>query len=870
MKKKLLSILLVLSLMLALVPAAFAADAASGTCGAEGDGSNVTWTLDESGTLTISGTGAMCDYDDAWSGKPWGSSDAVQAVVVQEGVTHIGAYAFFRYTNCRSVSLPSSLVSIGESAFAMNDGLRELDLPEGLRELGNMAFLSCDALKRLTVPSTLETIGDNTFNSCEALSDVTLSEGLTTVGNLMFSNAKRLKTITLPQSLTTIGVAAFQYTGLQELHIPASVTTINAKAFQGAALTSVEVPGTVKTLLDGAFMGCDDLRSFTLGEGSRSVPGGLLARCRSLERVTLPQSLETIGDSAFYECPRLGEINIPDSVTTLGNSCFSGTSLRELTLPAGTTTIGNRAFAEMRYLRELHIPDTVTSLGIGVFAGDSALTTATLPSGLTEIPQSTFSFCEKLTSIEIPDGVTSIGKEAFQKCTSLTAVDLPDAVTSIGDRAFLNCQSLTELRLPAELETLGDRALCDCMGLTSLTVPDGVRELPDLVFSGCVSLTSLTLPAGLTSIGRGAFCSCRSLTAVTIPDSVQFIGETAFADMPCLQTIHVGADNSAYKTVDGVLLTKAGDVLLAYPTTRPGIRYDVPDGVTRIGELAFYGSGLMIVRFPQSLRTVGDEAFEDSTLLVALEFPAGTEEIGWDAFENDSNISDVFFGGTENAWYQLVKHEAYKFPLETQIHYQSRMFIPEPADLFTDVDADNWAYISIDFCVLVGLMSGMIETTFSPNTVTTRAQLVQVLYNFVGQPDVTGVTTPFTDTPADWYQAAIAWAYETGVVDGTSPTTFAPNESVTREQIAVLLTRFLTNVCGVERTWTPDDLSGFADGVSVSGWARAGMADAVALGLFGGTQDDNGQVWLRPRAGATRAETAALLQRMCTNVLGIA
>lgn len=95
MKKKLLSILLVLSLMLALVPAAFAADAASGTCGAEGDGSNVTWTLDESGTLTISGTGAMCDYDDAWSGKPWGSSDAVQAVVVQEGVTHIGAYASF-------------------------------------------------------------------------------------------------------------------------------------------------------------------------------------------------------------------------------------------------------------------------------------------------------------------------------------------------------------------------------------------------------------------------------------------------------------------------------------------------------------------------------------------------------------------------------------------------------------------------------------------------------------------------------------------------------------------------------------------------------------------------------------------------------
>ena len=217
MKKKLLSILLVLSLMLALVPAAFAADiAASGTCGAEGDGSNVTWMIDAAGTLTFTGTGAMRDYT-AQSGTPWGrSGNAIQAVVVQEGITHIGAYAFFYYTNCRSVSLPSSLVSIGESAFAMNYGLTQLDLPEGLRKLGDMAFMSCRALKRLTVPSTLETIGRNTFSSCGSLSDVTLSEGLTALGRLMFSGDRQLKNITLPQSLTTIGASAFQQTGLLE------------------------------------------------------------------------------------------------------------------------------------------------------------------------------------------------------------------------------------------------------------------------------------------------------------------------------------------------------------------------------------------------------------------------------------------------------------------------------------------------------------------------------------------------------------------------------------------------------------------------------------------------------------------------------
>ncbi len=163
-------------------------------------------------------------------------------------------------------------------------------------------------------------------------------------------------------------------------------------------------------------------------------------------------------------------------------------------------------------------------------------------------------------------------------------------------------------------------------GLTSLTVPDGVRKLPSWVFSSCQSLASPRCPPIDLMIGMGAFHGCRSLTEITIPDSVQSIGEMAFANMARLQTIHVGAGNSAYQTVDGVLLTKAGDVLLAYPAARPGIRYDVPDGVTRIGERAFYGSGLMIVRFPQSLRTIADEAFKNSTRLIALDdFPAGTE-----------------------------------------------------------------------------------------------------------------------------------------------------------------------------------------------------------------------------------------------------
>ena len=225
----------------------------------------------------------------------------------------------------------------------------------------------------------------------------------------------------------------------------------------------------------------------------------------------------------------------------------------------------------------------------------------------------------------------------------------------------------------------------------------------------------------------------------------------------------------------------------------------------------------------------------------------------------------AFAANDEQGW--MVIGTANPF-MGTQL-WRTTIDMTDPMDRFTDLDPNGWAYPSIEYCVRHGLMSGMSDTIFSPNTVTTRAQLVQVLYNFDGKPDVSDVAVPFTDAASGWYRDAVAWAYKTGVVDGMSPTTFAPNNTVTREQVAVILMRYLTKVCGVERTWTPDDLSGFADGGSVSGWARAGMADAVALGLFGGTQDSSGQVWLRPGAGTTRAETAALLQRMCTKVLGI-
>ena len=204
----------------------------------------------------------------------------------------------------------------------------------------------------------------------------------------------------------------------------------------------------------------------------------------------------------------------------------------------------------------------------------------------------------------------------------------------------------------------------------------------------------------------------------------------------------------------------------------------------------------------------------------------------------------------------------------TRCHETKTESIPavsvDVTEMFTDV-TKNWAYPGIQYCVTHGIMGGMGDGTFAPTGTTTRAQIVQILYNLEGTPAVSG-TTPFTDLTANWYKPAILWAYQNNVVAGTSPTTFDPEGPVTREQIAVILTQYMFHVLKMNRTWTPADLSTFPDGAQVSGWAKEAMQDAVALGLINGTKAPDGLVYLDPQGSAARQQVATILMNFCQNV----
>ena len=229
--------------------------------------------------------------------------------------------------------------------------------------------------------------------------------------------------------------------------------------------------------------------------------------------------------------------------------------------------------------------------------------------------------------------------------------------------------------------------------------------------------------------------------------------------------------------------------------------------------------------------------------------PEGKEFAGWLAVNGTVYpAGDIVFSTTDN-----VLKATWKDKAEVDV-----------TEMFTDV-TKNWAYPGIQYCVTHGIMGGMGDGTFAPTGTTTRAQIVQILYNLEGTPAVSG-TTPFTDLTANWYKPAILWAYQNNVVAGTSPTTFAPDQPVTREQIAVILTQYMFHVLKMNRTWTPADLSTFPDGAQVSGWAKEAMRDAVALGLINGTKAPDGLVYLDPQGSAARQQVATILMNFCQNV----
>ena len=253
-----------------------------------------------------------------------------------------------------------------------------------------------------------------------------------------------------------------------------------------------------------------------------------------------------------------------------------------------------------------------------------------------------------------------------------------------------------------------------------------------------------------------------------------------------------------------------------------------------------------------------------------MTFKSGTKMGVWNYIEKIDNTDHInMVGQTQKSTHAMLQEKFFELakmlnsiPVRTSA---SDTHIC-PGAGFTDMPAySSWAHEGLDYCIQNGIMSGMSATTIAPDGVTTRAQLVEMLYCQAGSPKATKAS-PFTDLTESWYVDAVNWAAEKGVVSGTSATTFSPNATITRQDMATILYNYAKNVLDLNVFQTAD-LTGYPDYSSISGYARTPMSWAVAQGVICGVGNANGVTTLELKGDATRAQTAAIVMRFCQNVL---
>ena len=666
-----------------------------------------------------------------------------------------------------------------------------------------------------------------------------------------------------------------------------------------------------------------ELKKVVIKDGVTNVSNYALFFLPAATQITLPESVTSIGRYGIALCAKLKGISLPKAVTGIGDFGLAGNNFTSISLPDGLQALGRGAFDACASLSGMTLPAAITAVPDKCFNDCTKLLTVDYKGEVTAIGERAFEGCKSLTKAPIPAAVTALGNSAFNGCIALTDVTLPAGVTAVPDACFQDCTALADMKLPGTVTSVGHNAFTGCKALKDVrcygappTVqPGGAAEHsfepgivtihynPDPVYGWTFDADGTWQGYKVSSKGA-CLHTGYGTTENTVPPTC---GADGRIDTICSNCGEVIATKVIPAT--GAHTWDNGTVTTEPTETTPGVRTFTCDVCSQTKTEVIPATGAHTFVFTKNVAPSCTEAgydlytcrdcgaSEQRNVKPALGHKWDSGTVTTEPTETDPGTmtytctvcgqtkTEVIpaTGPHTHVWDEGTVTVA---PTETTpgvrtytctVCGQTRTeIIPAtgsavcpggaacPSFRFRDVPApSNWAHEGIDYCVRHGLMSGFDATTFSPDTVSTRAQIVMILYNLSGDTtDYSKYYVPFTDVrPGTWYYNAVAWGYDKDIVSGMTPTTFAPDGLITREQMAVLLYGY-TEKYAPAYLGGAASLNGFPDAASVSNWAYAAMSWAVGNGLISGIAS-NGADYLAPSGGATRAQIAAIMMRYC-------
>lgn len=623
-------------------------------------------------------------------------------------LTEIGCYAF-QSSGLKHITLPAGVTKIDDGAFLSCANLTDVDMSRTtqLQIFANAFYGS--GLPEIHIPACVEYVGEFCFAGCENLTQITVdasNENYAAVGGVLYNKAMT-KLITCPAGLTgsytvpdtvmTLGFAAFEGSKLSEVIFPADsqLVTLGYRVFYDCDnLKTIAVPDSVQSIDNYAFAYCDNLSSVTFTENSQL--GGIYTSAfyndTSLTSISIPVGVQEIGDYAFYGCAALTEVDfaensqlkgiydyafaysgvsefvMPVGLLNIGTSAFQGAKLDMLVCNDAVVEIGDYAFADcgLSNTTTLEFPGTMEYLGYGTLSGASVIENLTLPflgtreatirneadqegniGTLFAVAQDSTHEDVNLQNIVILRG-SFVGQHAFACCGKLQTIELPADTIYIGMFSFMNTQ-LEEIVIPDGTETIDYRAFGG-VPLRTVVLPASVTSIESYAFQ-YTALESVDLPDNLLRLGMEAFAYTQ-IETIHIPKNVEEIDGAPFGNCPKLKQITVTEDNSYFAALDGILYTKDYSKVIAAPCAIEG-SVQLPSGLAEIGYGAFQGCKMTEILFPDTLKSIGANAFENCDGLISVVLPSSVELVGNSCFYACSSLEFADLRLVNNLSYRM-------------------------------------------------------------------------------------------------------------------------------------------------------------------------------------------------------------------------